>query len=101
MNEAAWGLLAAVAILALMLAKLYWENGENRKRIETLERQDSSIRTEPFPSDNTDEMQAIKEAKALCKKMGVPFDFDKAHKALRTVREARGDAAGGSNKKTA
>lgn len=64
--------------------------------------------TEPYPSDTTEDMQAIKDAKALCKKMGKVFTFDQALQAVKTVREEKrrrdeikGDAGGNSNKRTA
>ena len=91
--------LAVAAVLAKM-TQLGRDNEALRKRVEKLER----IKTEPFPSDDAEEMLAIRDAKALAKKMGGTFTFDQALQAVIQIRELkkkRGGSSGGNGQRTA
>jgi len=98
-----WKWLIGLAIAAV-LARV-WQMGKEvddlRKQLRTVK----AIQSEPFPSETTEESQAIRDAKALAKKMGDTFTFGQAYKAVKKVRDEKkareigGD--GDSGKRTA
>lgn len=92
------GVIAVVLITINQIA--------NRNKV--LETRWNGVKTEPFPSDESEEALAIKEAKALCKRNGNTYTFDKALATVKKIRKMRreraadkGDTAGGNNKRTA
>lgn len=102
-----WRWVAGVAIPAILIGfqRLNARVTQLEKQLAQVVKDNKSIRSEPFPSDTAEEMQAIRDAKALCKKMGGSFTFEQAYKAVKTVRDtkkAKGASTGGdSNKRTA
>lgn len=102
-----WRWVAGVVIPAVLfgLHRLNARVTQLEKQLAQVVKNNKSIRSEPFPSDTAEEMQAIRDAKALCKKMGSTFTFEQAYKAVKTVRDtkkAKGATAGGDpNKRTA
>lgn len=96
-----WFVGAIVGAILLAINQL-------RSRNDVLERRWEGVKTEPFPSDESEEALAIKEAKALCKRNGNTYTFEKALATVKMIRKmrkereaAKGDDAGGNNKRTA
>ena len=105
-----WKWVAGVAIPAVVvgLHRLNARVTQLEKQLAQVVQENKAIRSEPFPSDTTEEMIAIRQAKELCKKLGSAFTFEQAYRAVKTVRDAKkakGAGAGGNesndNKRTA
>src|SRR5690242_600097 len=82
-----WRWLAGLAVTSLLavMSHLRARLVKLEARVERYEVE----RSEPFPSDDTDEARAIADAKALEKKFGKRLTFAQAYRVVKAVRDAK------------